>query len=384
MTIPRFIQIHSLHSYSAALLNRDDTGLAKRLPYGGTMRTRISSQCLKRHWRMADDPHNVQHIEGAEDSVRSREVVSKQVIAPLNLPEDMHKAIEPFFQKAVYGDKGEELKGRQPLLLGAPEIRWLRQEAQAITDEAAGDTKAATEAVKIWAKEYAKNTKTMRENTQLPGGLTAALFGRMVTSDPEANIDAPIHVAHAFTVHEAEEESDYFSVVDDLKSDEEDAGAAHIGETDLNSGLFYGYVVVDVPALVSNLTGMEAKDWQQADRTMAAKVVHHLIHLIAEVSPGAKLGSTAPYGYAELMLVEAGDRQPRSLSGAFRDSCPPQMEATLKRLAEYLEKLDRAYATGESRRFMSLEETQLSNAQSLSLPELAQWVETIIQAGENA
>ena len=30
MTTPRFLQIHTLHSYPAALLNRDDSGLAKR------------------------------------------------------------------------------------------------------------------------------------------------------------------------------------------------------------------------------------------------------------------------------------------------------------------------------------------------------------------
>ena len=47
MTAPRFLQIHTLHSYPAALLNRDDSGLAKRLPFGGAVRTRISSQCLQ-------------------------------------------------------------------------------------------------------------------------------------------------------------------------------------------------------------------------------------------------------------------------------------------------------------------------------------------------
>ena len=31
MNLPRFIQIHTLHTYPAALLNRDDAGLAKRL-----------------------------------------------------------------------------------------------------------------------------------------------------------------------------------------------------------------------------------------------------------------------------------------------------------------------------------------------------------------
>lgn len=34
MTLPKFIQIHFLTSYAAALLNRDDSGMAKRLPYG--------------------------------------------------------------------------------------------------------------------------------------------------------------------------------------------------------------------------------------------------------------------------------------------------------------------------------------------------------------
>jgi len=51
----RFLQIHMLASYPATLLNRDDSGLAKRLPFGDATRTRISSQCLKQHWRTADD-----------------------------------------------------------------------------------------------------------------------------------------------------------------------------------------------------------------------------------------------------------------------------------------------------------------------------------------
>lgn len=52
---PRFIQIHFLAAWPGTLLNRDDAGLAKRLPFGTATRTRISSQCLKRHWRKADD-----------------------------------------------------------------------------------------------------------------------------------------------------------------------------------------------------------------------------------------------------------------------------------------------------------------------------------------
>ncbi len=93
MTTPRFLQVHTLHSYAAALLNRDDSGLAKRIRFGGVSRTRISSQCLKRHWRHAqvvdektgrkikDDPHALQKLAGFVNSVRSRELVTEKVIA---------------------------------------------------------------------------------------------------------------------------------------------------------------------------------------------------------------------------------------------------------------------------------------------------------------
>ena len=77
----------------------------------------------------------------------------------------------------------------------------------------------------------------------------------------------------------------------------------------------------ELPVLDLHRIGAEIDEWlsESADREMAAVVVDHLIHLIATVSPGAKKGSTAPYTYADLLLVEAGERQPRTLANAFRD-----------------------------------------------------------------
>lgn len=374
MTTPRFLQIHTLHSYTAALLNRDDSGLAKRIPYGGALRTRISSQCLKRHWRMADhDPHSLHRIDGAELAYRSRELVTKKVVEPLKgkYSDDIVNALEPELQKAVYGDKADKGKqSRQTLLFGAPEISWLAGEAEKLASEAT-DAESAKNAAGQWAKSFKDNIKTLRANAALPGGLTAALFGRMVTSDPAANIDAPLHVAHAFTVHAEEAEGDYFVAVDDLKNDAEDSGADTIQETELTSGLFYGYVVVDLPGLISNCNG---------DRSLVSRVVHNLIYLIAEVSPGAKLGSTAPYGRADLMLIEAGDRQPRSLAGAFREPATPKLDDATSQLSRYLARLDEAYATGEARRYLSLAESRIESAEKGSIKELAEWAAQ--QAGE--
>lgn len=405
MTLPKFVQIHFLTSYAAALLNRDDSGLAKRLPYGGAMRTRVSSQCQKRHWRVSDSVFALNNIDGAEDSFRSRDLVTKLIRGPFEgqVPAAVLDAVEPLFQVAVYGKtkkdkeaekekgaakgKGADKEGvskqqRQPLLMGAPEIRFLREKFGEIVTSTADPAEARAAAEAFCAeKEFKAIMKEMREGAALHMGLPAALFGRMVTSDTTANIDAPIHVAHAFTVHAEETESDYFAVVDDL-SGPGDAGADHIGEVEINSGLYYGNVVIDVPGLVSNLTGTDRAKWTEADRTLAAEVVAHLINLVAETSPGAKKGSTAPHAYAHTVLVELGDRQPRTLAAAFRTPVRPSFEASEEALAAHLGEHDRAYETGEARRFLSLRNAaQFPGAERATMRELTDWVRGAILDG---
>ena len=388
MTVPRFLQIHTLHSYPAALLNRDDSGLAKRMQFGGAVRTRISSQCLKRHWRVANDEFALHNIDGATKALRSRNIVERKVMAPIraagNASETVLKTVEDAFNIGVYGRSGTSETGRQPLLLGLPEVEHLRERAAAIcaeyADDADGAGKAATELFNARRGE-GNNFRALLESAKLPAGLEGALFGRMVTSDPGANIDAAVHVAHAFTVHREESESDYFSVVDDLQREDEDPGAAHIGDMELTAGLFYGYVVVDVPGLISNLEGCAASDWESADRELAGQVVHNLLHLIATVSPGAKLGSTAPYSYANLMLIEAGNRQPRTLANAFRERVAAQVAAADGALSSHLTKLDACYGARETRRFMSVEDSDIPKAERLCLDDLATWAADAVRSG---
>ena len=388
MPTPRFMQIHTLHSYPAALLNRDDSGLAKRMPFGNAVRTRISSQCLKRHWRMAEDDFSIRNIAGSTSAIRSRNIVERKVMQPLrkngSFSEEVLNAVETAFNIGVYGSSGATERGRQPLLLGLPEVDHLHERAAAICAENPGDAKAAGDAATALftaRRGEGNNFRALLDSARLPAGLEGALFGRMVTSDPGANIDAAVHVAHAFTVHQEESESDYFSVVDDLQRDEEDAGAAHIGDMELTAGLFYGYVVVDVPGLVSNLESCEGAEWESADRTLAAKVIEHLTHLIATVSPGAKLGSTAPYGRARFMLIEAGSRQPYSLSDAFRKPVRPQIEDALNALTSEIQGQDAAYGMRGIRRFMSVEDCDVPNAQRLNLDELAEWAAQAVMDG---
>ena len=76
-----FLQIHTLTPYAASLLNRDDVGRAKRLPYGGATRIRVSSQCLKRHWREAPGAWSLADLQ-EPTSVRSRKIFSRETLSP--------------------------------------------------------------------------------------------------------------------------------------------------------------------------------------------------------------------------------------------------------------------------------------------------------------
>lgn len=390
MPLPRFLQLHTLTSYPAVLLNRDDAGLAKRLPYGGTVRTRVSSQCLKRHWRTARGDEWGLDRTGLALSVRSREVFEYAIAPRLQerLPGADAAVIEQAglaLSRALYGEKADDVRKRQALLLGWREIEHLTDLLEPAV-RAAASPDAAMKALTALFKEREEkgNLAVIREQAgSMAGGLEAALFGRMVTSDPAANTDAAIHVAHAFTVHQQESETDYFTVVDDLKSADasEDAGSAGIFDTELTSGLFYGYVVVDVPLLVANLSGVDPERWAEptTDRTLAARVVEHLVHLVATVSPGAKKGSTAPYAWTQCLLVEAGVRQPRTLATAFEQAVRATPQRSLSQAAEAalfdrLSAFDRAYGAREARAFLSLQPDARPGVEGpMELDALARW-----------
>lgn len=396
MTAPRFIQVHTLTAYPAALLNRDDAGLAKVIPFGGHSRTRISSQCLKRHWRTAQDGHALQNM-GLGKAIRSRVTLNRKLVRLLvkeGLDEGLVvAAVEGLIKGGLFHEseakraargKAQEVESDEELfetkqitVLGEPELDHLREILKGIANEAA----TAEEARKAGESRI----KAERQNLQAiknGAGLDAAMFGRMVTSDILARKNAAVHVAHAFTVHKAEHESDYFTAVDDLLTGVEETGSGHIGESDLTSGLYYGYVVVDLPQLVYNLEGRFEEpggrswltEWLDADRDLAATVVEHLLHLIAKVSPGAKLGSTAPYSRASLVLFEGGDSQPRTLANAFLNPVRPGPGgialAATEALTAHMKGLDDMYGCDERRWLSTLPaHTDLPGATRLSFNE---------------
>lgn len=355
-----FLQIHFLTSYHASLLNRDDAGLAKRIRFGGAERLRVSSQCQKRHWREWMMPRT-----SLPGGVRSRHFFSRVIKKELvenGVDETLAHELVLALAKALLTAAGEKealdpktLEMKQPVLFGRPEADYflglLRQAASE------GDGKAGRRHIESVVKEGRKNFRALLRQAGIgdpAAGFDGALFGRFVTSDILARVDAPVHVAHAFTVHALDTEVDFFTVVDDLARDEE-TGAAHANDMELGAGLFYGYVAVDVPLLVSNLTGCTAEAWREQDPGVARELLALLMRAVAEVSPGAKLGATAPHARAAWVMLEAGESQPRSLANAFLqpvrlDGEGHPVDRSLQALVSHLDELEAMYGdTGERR-----------------------------------
>lgn len=394
-TTPRFLQIHFLTTYPASLLNRDDAGFAKRLPFGGSVRTRISSQCQKRHWRTFDGPQSLQEICGPEAmSVRSR-YIFEQIAAPLRESFDAEQ-VDAMVQAVAdvtlgASDKGTKaerdqqgLRTKQLIVLGHPEIDHLGRTVRQLLEEGAKADKKGIQ--KVLGKEGASNLEAIGRGA----GLDAALFGRMKTSDVLADCDAAVHVAHAFTVHSEDTETDYFTAVDDLSRDidpDVGGGAGHVNAAELTSGLFYGYVAVDVPLLISNLEGVAPAHWADADRDLAGKVAQRLVHLVASVSPGAKLGATAPHSLADFVAVEAGKAQPCTWANAFFEPVSGRgnrREEAVGRLDDHLIRLDRMHAPAVARRYATMTDRGLAEDRAHyveGLPSLAQWARSTIVEG---
>lgn len=424
-----FIQIHTLTPFPAVLLNRDMVGHGKCLPFGGVRRTRVSSQCLKRHWRTCDGANALTGInDQVELSVRSRVSFQRYVLEPL-IQDGIDPAVaaplttalvafalalrepkEPKDSGATATAKGSKKVSKkakaqetqepddeseesdtppeepqaptragetsQVTVLGKPELEFLLNEARTIAQNLKGTAvtpKIAADAVKAhFDPERKKNLKGL----VLGAGIDAAMFGRMVTSDVFARTDAAIYVAHAFTVSGEAVEDDFFVAVDDLTTAEK-GGSGHLSSTQLTSGLFYSYVVIDLGQLQSNMTGMPTE--------VISEVVRRFIHLIATVSPGAKLGSTAPFSCAQFMMIEVSTEQPRTLASAFEVPVSPRdglLKNSIKALGDHLSALDKMYSNGTSyeRRLSTIQDNELQ-IPSLSIPDLATWAATRAQGG---
>ena len=315
----KFIQIHTLTAYPLGNPNRDDLGRPKSAIFGGAPRLRISSQSYKRALRTSTVFQDALSGNMGLRTKRIGELVHAALISDgVDAAEAINitTAVAGIFGKteaASQTAKTDETKGKKAGkktidLVNDMKAFHTRQLAFVSNEEV---NYAIDLARKIAAGE--KISEKELHSTVLrsaDGAVDIALFGRMLANSPAYNREAALQVAHLITTHRAIIEDDYFTAIDDLQrpSDEEGQGAAHMDEGAFGSGVFYGYFCLDTDLLIENLDG----DAELAERAVAA-----LVEGVATVTPSGKKAAFAHQAQASYVLLECGDRQPRSLASAF-------------------------------------------------------------------
>lgn len=371
-----FLQLHLLTSYPPACLNRDDLNRPKTAKMGGVDRLRISSQSLKRAWRVSDVFR--EQLSG-ETGIRSKELGRKIKEALLTgIP--LSELLKPSHRTAASDNQVTEKNANEWAWMIAAEYvnkKGKGGEKEGEPDEVEGDDKTKKKDKKVAKSNISKETlkseqivfysqdeikalddlvHVLRENkTQTPTAqqlaqikikaaprtTDLAMFGRMLASSPDYNVEAACQVAHAITVHRAAVEDDFFTAVDDLNTREEDAGSAHLGEQGFGAGLFYQYVCIDCDRLRENLDG---------DAALAGRAIQALIEAAATVAPTGKQNSFASRAWAYYALAEKGNRQPRALSLAFMKPVREgdMLNEAVSALTSIRDNLDKVYYEGVS------------------------------------
>jgi CRISPR system Cascade subunit CasC len=348
------IEIHAIQNHSPANLNRDDLGAPKTCFFGGVLRSRISSQCLKHSIRKSDE---FEQLRG----FRTRRLA--QLIAESGPDSDEFK--KAFSILEICGIAPKEKRSKKG-----------NDEDAASEDRSAGAVFVTKHAVREMAQLLKANTgKSSRELAKQFAAIIArqtnspdmALCGRMLepkkakkggTAEGEESqvpdvwkglrttVHAALQAAHAISTHEARPEVDYYVAADDVPGD--DAGAAFVDESVFGSACFYKYFSIDFDTLIENLEG---------NKELAAHTLGAFIRAAALVNPTGKQNSFAAHNPPDGILIEIR-KSPLSYANAFARPAAPQCERDLisqsiAQLAQYVHDMDTGYGRPTKRFWFS-------------------------------
>ncbi|TFV58352.1 type I-E CRISPR-associated protein Cas7/Cse4/CasC [Geodermatophilus sp. DF01-2] len=320
-----YIDVHVLQTVPPSNLNRDDTGSPKTAFFGGVRRARVSSQAWKRAARKAF----ADQLDPSSLGVRSRRVV--EVIA------DEIRRIDPSVDEAAALTMAEGVLKQVGVKLKPARKKEAPQESGFLLflSRRQIENLAAAAVSERDGGSYPDDVKKLADREH---SVDIALFGRMVADQTDLNVDAACQVAHALSVHAVEDESDYFTAVDDHKADddEEDAGAGMIGTVEFNSSTLYRYATVDLAALSKNL----------GDPAAVQRAVEVFLDCFVTSMPTGKQNTFANRTLPDAILVQVRDDQPVSYAGAFEEAIKDpdgRVKQAVSRLASHAGELATAY-----------------------------------------
>ncbi|NLW70930.1 MAG: type I-E CRISPR-associated protein Cas7/Cse4/CasC [Eubacteriaceae bacterium] len=312
------VEIHMLKNYAPTNLNRDETGTPKTCTFGGVTRSRISSQCLKRSWRKSTIMG-----EGLTEEVlgiRTRKL--PKIVAERLLEKGISEDYTEEIKTKLSGFGNKEGKANKDSNITSQIIFYSHSDIEAVCELLQKEIEKCSD-VKEFVKIKAKDLQDTIKKVTRPISLDMALFGRMVTSDAFANVEASIQVAHAFSINKVYMDTDFFVAMDDMVTNEsnDDLGASMMGYTDYNSSCYYIYACLDTDKLMDNL-----KNSPECQK-YADDIIARLVETMAFTNPDGKQNSFAGHSLPCAILVECKDKKvPVSYANAFVKPVSPGRE----------------------------------------------------------
>lgn len=317
------IEIHAIQNHSPANLNRDDLGSPKTCYFGGVLRSRISSQCIKRSIRTSEE------FKSLCGGIRTRQL-AKLIAEKVTGSAEAKKRAARILEKCGIKPKDEN---RTDMLVYTTKEAVDRMASLLENDEELSEDDLALAFGRLISQEVA-----------VPD---MALSGRMLETGvlTDTTVDAALQVAHAISTHEARPEVDYYVAADDIPGD--DAGAGHVGEALFASACFYKYFSINWKTLVENLQG---------NKELAAHTVGAFIRGAALANPSGKQNSFAAHNPPDGVLIEIKDT-PISYANAFASpaACEDRdiISQSIAQLSQYVYDLDTGYGRPQRRFWFS-------------------------------
>ena len=341
------IEIHAIQNHSPANLNRDDLGAPKTCYFGGVLRSRISSQCIKRSIRMSDA------FRSLLGGIRTRQL-ARLIAKEVGDNDKARKRAEKIL--GLCGFKAKNTKNDDADSSDANNEDRSKMlvytTREAVREMAALLRNGGTKTDKELAAEFGD---LISERVAVPD---MALSGRMLEPDKSAKevwkdrstrVDAALQVAHAVSTHEARPEVDYYVAADDIPG--EDAGAGYVNEAMFASACFYKYFSINWQTLVENLKG-----YGEDREKLAAHTLGAFIRAAALANPTGKQNSFAAHNPPDGMLVEIKDA-PISYANAFAKPAAQGerdiISQSIAQLGQYVHDLDTGYGPPQQRFWFS-------------------------------
>ena len=338
---PKFVDVHVIHSVPFSNLNRDELGLPKTCVFGGELRARVSSQCVKRTVRRQLESQGRMQ---AASRTKHLALDAAQILVDRHgwALQDARVAASGMLAEAgIKPYKNSSLTDLVTFLpVDAPEriaevahthreqLREAVDDARSGAEAASGSPAEAAEAAGVVAETLAEARKDKNWAKNLHAAIVAvikssnpmvALMGRMLTAMPDADIESAVQVAHPISTNAVEIETDFFTAVDDAVADNpEERGGAMMGTRDYVTGTFYKYAAVDLARLESNLAAAGVED-----RTDIARCAADFVEAFAVTVPSANRTTTAPHTPPSLVLVSARSDRPANYANAFESVVMP-------------------------------------------------------------